>query len=93
MYLRRSIDGELENWKNSVHRKPLLLRGARQVGKSSSVRNLAQKFEYFVEINFDENPKYGTVFGNGLTPIEIVEQLSVVANVPIIAGKTLLFFD
>lgn len=93
MYLKRNIDSELENWKDLAHRKPLLLRGARQVGKSSSVRNLAQKFEYFVEINFDENPKYGTVFEHGLTPAEIVEQLSVVANVPIIAGKTLLFFD
>ena len=57
MYLERNIDKDLEIWKDSDQRKPLLLRGARQVGKSSSVRNLAQKFEYFVEINFDENPK------------------------------------
>jgi hypothetical protein len=93
MYLERNIDKDLEIWKDSDQRKPLLLRGARQVGKSSSVRNLAQKFEYFVEINFDENPKYRTIFESGLNPAEICEQLAVVMNIPIIEGKTLLFFD
>jgi predicted AAA+ superfamily ATPase len=93
MYLERNIDKDLEIWKDSDQRKPLLLRGARQVGKSSSVRNLAQKFEYFVEINFDENPKYRTIFEAGLNPAEICEQLAVVMNIPIIEGKTLLFFD
>jgi len=93
MYLVRNIDSELEIWKDSDQRKPLLLRGARQVGKSSSVRNLAQKFEFFVEINFEQNPKYGTIFESGLNPNEICEQLSLVMNIPIIEGKTLLFFD
>ncbi len=43
-------------------RKPLMLRGARQVGKSSAVRQLARHFEYFVEINFDEHPSYQKLF-------------------------------
>jgi predicted AAA+ superfamily ATPase len=93
MYLERNIDKELEIWKNSAKRKPIVLRGARQVGKSSAVKNLAKKFRYFVEINFDETPKYKTIFENGLTPTEICEQLSVVTNTPIVIGETLLFFD
>ena len=44
MYLRRTIDEELLNWKLAEKRKPLILRGARQVGKTSSVKNLAQHF-------------------------------------------------
>ncbi len=93
MYLERKIDVELEIWKQIPNRKPLILRGARQVGKSSSVRNLAKSFKYFVEINFDENPIYATVFENGLDPVGICEQLSVISNTPIVNGETLLFFD
>jgi predicted AAA+ superfamily ATPase len=93
MYLERTIDKELEIWKNLTKRKPIILRGARQVGKSSAVRNLAKNFQYFIEINFDETPNYKTIFENDLTPKEICEQLSVATNTPIIIGQTLLFFD
>lgn len=93
MYLKRKVDIELENWKELPSRKPLILRGARQVGKSSSVRNLAMQFKYFIEINFDEDPIYATIFENGLNPAAICEQLSVISNTPIIEGETLLFFD
>jgi len=93
MYLERKIDAELENWKQLPKRKPLVLRGARQVGKSSAVRNLAIQFKYFIEINFDESPSYTAIFENDLDPIAICEQLSVITNTPIVAGETLLFFD
>ncbi|TRX22846.1 ATP-binding protein [Flavobacterium franklandianum] len=93
MYLERKIDVELEIWKQLPNRKPLILRGARQVGKSSSVKNLSTKFKYFIEINFDENPTYATIFEKGLDPAGICEQLSVISNTPIIEGETLLFFD
>jgi len=93
MYLERKIDAELEIWQQLPNRKPLILRGARQVGKSSSVKNLAKKFKYFIEINFDANPIYTSVFENGLDPVGICEQLSVISNTPIIEGETLLFFD
>lgn len=62
MYFRRLIDNELEEWRLAGQRKPLMLRGARQVGKSSAVRQLARHFEYFVEINFDERPSYQKLF-------------------------------
>lgn len=93
MYLKRDIDDELLYWKSSTNRKPLILRGARQVGKTSSVKKLAEHFTYFVEINFDENKSFSEIFDKNLSVFETCEQLSVLTNTPIIAGKTLLFLD
>lgn len=93
MYLRRTIDEELLKWKFAEKRKPLILRGARQVGKTSSVKNLAQHFNYFVEINFDESPSFSMIFQKNLSVFEVCEQLSVLTNTPIVAGETLLFLD
>ncbi len=93
MYLERKIDKELLLWKKANNRKPLVLRGARQVGKSTAVKHLATQFKYFVEINFDENPGYASAFENGLNVFQICEQLSVLTNTHIIAGETLLFLD
>ena len=93
MYLNRRIDTELLAWKNSSSRKPLMLRGARQVGKTSSVKNLATYFSYFIEINFDENREYAAIFEKNLSVSELCEQLSILTNTPILPGKTLLFFD
>jgi predicted AAA+ superfamily ATPase len=93
MYIERIIDKELHNWKLAKKRKPILLRGARQVGKTSSVKKLGSDFLYFVEVNFDENPSFALVFEMNLSVFEICEQLSVLTNTPIIPEKTLLFFD
>jgi predicted AAA+ superfamily ATPase len=93
MYLVRNIDKELLNWSLLKNRKPLILRGARQVGKSSSVKNLAKQFKYFVEINFDENAGFAELFNKNLSVNEVCEQISVLTNTPIVAGETLLFFD
>jgi predicted AAA+ superfamily ATPase len=95
MYIKRHIDNELLAWKNSINRKPLLLRGARQVGKSSSVRELAKSFENFVEINF-EHKNYAPakdIFVRHSSPQLICDELSAVYGVKIAAGKTLLFLD
>ena len=54
-YIHRNIDSELIAWKEDSMRKPLLLRGARQVGKSSAVKNFGKQFEYFAEVNFERN--------------------------------------
>jgi predicted AAA+ superfamily ATPase len=93
MYLERKIDFELVSWRNSNSRKPLILRGARQIGKSSAVRNLGKKFKYFIEINLDENSQLRSLFEKELTVSEIIEQLAVLTNTPIISGETLLFID
>ena len=92
-YLKRNIDNELFAWKNEKKRKVLLLRGARQVGKSSSVRNLAKNFEYFLEINFEKDRKAHTLFDGNLDTKEISENLSILTKTPVIPGKTLVFFD
>lgn len=92
-YFKRKIDDELKNWMNSYDRKPLILRGARQVGKSSSVRQLAKNFKYFIEVNFEEHKQAHKIFEGNLTPKEICDNISLMFNIPIIPGETLLFFD
>jgi predicted AAA+ superfamily ATPase len=95
-YLSRSIDGDLLQWKDAVKRKPLLLRGARQVGKSSTVRELGGQFDFFVEVNFERDDlKYNikTVFEKGFDPKRICDELSVIYGTPIVPGRTLLFLD
>lgn len=93
MYIRRAIDIELINWKNSVTRKPLLLRGARQVGKSSAIRNLGKSFTHFIEINFDEKKEWTTLFESTQNLDALLEQISIIENTPIIENETLLFLD
>ncbi len=91
--MRRDIEKKFEEWKNENRRYPLLLRGARQVGKSYSVRKFGkQYFENIVEINFEQNPKFKLCF-NTLEPEKIIESISILSNASIIAGKTLLFLD
>lgn len=92
-YLTRKIDAELVSWAKSENRKTLLLRGARQVGKSTAVRQLAKTFKYFVEVNFDEVNELKNLFEQSLSPQEICQRLSVYFQTPIVAGETLLFFD
>lgn len=92
-YLYRKIDSELVKWSKETNRKPLLIRGARQVGKSFAVRELGRKFDYFVEINFDQREDVRVLFEKNLSPQEICNNLSLLYNTPIIPGQTLLFFD
>lgn len=82
-YLYRKIDDHLLSWSKESKRKPLLVRGARQVGKSSAIRNLAKNFEYFVEVNFDQQKEVCTLFEKGISPLEICENLSLIYNTPI----------
>lgn len=91
--MKRSIDIALIKWKKSKGRKVLLLRGARQVGKTYAARTLGKEFENFVEFNFEENPSLKHFFEGPLDPESICEQLSVYSENNIVPGKTLLFFD
>lgn len=93
MYLAREIDKDLLDWKNDPFRKPLLLRGARQVGKSSAVRELSRHFDYFLEINFEEQKQIHALFTGDLEPKELCRNLAILTKVPVIAGKSLVFFD
>jgi len=93
MYIKRQIDNDLLKWSKEKGRKSLLLRGARQVGKSSSVRKLAENFDHFIEVNFEKNSKAHNYFEGDLDVMEICDNISVRYKKPIIPGKTLLFFD
>ena len=94
-YLKRKIDIDLLEWKNAENRKPLVLRGARQVGKSSAVRELGKKFDTFLEINFEnkDDAPAKQVFERHSNPQPICDALSAIYETPIIAGQTLLFLD
>lgn len=91
--MKRDIEKVLNKWKDEKRRYPLLLRGARQVGKSYSIKKFAtENFENLVEINFEQYPKYKACFDT-LNPVKIIESISVLSNSSIISGKTLLFLD
>lgn len=92
-YLQRIIDKELVSWRKDKYIKPLLLRGARQVGKTSAVRHLADSFEYYVEIDLNTRQDLHPLFNSGYTPQQICQQLSLIVGTPIIEGRTLLFLD
>lgn len=92
-YLRRDIDDVLSSWKNAPQRKPLLLRGARQVGKSSVVRNLGKSFKHYLEVNFESEKEVKAFFQGNLNPQAICEKLSLYYDTPVVAGETLLFLD
>ena len=93
MQLKRNIDTILFEWKKSHSRKPILLRGARQVGKSTSVKAFAKHFDYFLEVNFETEKDIHVFFEGNINVVNICEKLSIYYNTPIVAGKTLLFFD
>ena len=92
-YFKRHIDDQLKKWKEAPRRKPLLIRGARQVGKSTAVRELGKTFEYFVEINLEKQPGLRELFPENIDVKKTCEKLSGTLAVPIIPGKTLLFID
>ena len=93
MYYPRLIDNYLKEWALRPVHKPLLLRGARQVGKSTAVRQLGKQFENFVEINLEKQPSFIQFFQGDLDVKRIVPQLSAMVGKPIVAGQTLLFID
>lgn len=93
MYFKRLIDGYLEQWARGKDHKPMLLRGARQVGKSTAIRHLGESFDNFVEINFEKQLEYKQVFKSNLVVSRIVSEISVMSATPIESGKTLLFLD
>jgi hypothetical protein len=90
---KRLIDFHLDKWKIDPFRKPLLLRGARQVGKTYAVRRLGGQFQSFVEVNFERLEGAAAIFEKDLAPEKIILSLSLLLKTQIIPGETLLFFD
>lgn len=92
-YYRRQIDDKLLEWKRSERRMPLLVRGARQVGKSTAVQELGKTFRYFMEINLEKNPSLRAFFTKDINVKKTCELLSATLMTPVIPGETLLFID
>ena len=93
MYLHRKIDATLEAWASDPRRKPLLLRGVRQCGKTSAVRHLSEQFDNYVELNFEKQVNLRALFEGDLDIPSILSKLEVIAEQRVIPGKTLLFLD
>ena len=95
MYLKRKTDDFLAQWKSDPDRKPLIIRGPRQVGKTETIRKFAaENYENVIEINFVEQPKYKIITGESYEPGEIIKSISLLDNNKrFVPGKTLLFFD
>ncbi len=92
--MNRDIETDLLHWKNSADHMPLLLRGARQVGKSYIIENFGQqKFDNIVTINLEEKPELRQIFETSLDPKVISDYFSRYFGTPIRPGKTLLFID
>lgn len=92
-YYTRLVDAELTAWKVKTRRKPLLMRGARQVGKSWAVRHLGESFKYYIEVNFEKRPEIKQVFEEIADVYTIAERLSAIYTTPVVPGETLLFLD
>lgn len=92
-YLKRNIDTELLKWKESPRRKPLLVRGARQVGKSWAIKHLGETFKHYLEINLEKENDLCRLFEEISDVQELSQRLGAVHNVPVIPGETLLFID
>ncbi len=93
--LKRKIDDFLIEWKSNKDRLPLIVKGARQVGKTDAIENFAKNnYKQFIEINFALEPEYKTIFDNGFNVDKIISNISLINNDFVFEkGETLIFFD
>ena len=91
--MKRSIDAVLRAWSDSSRRKPLLIRGARQVGKSWSVQRFGQQeFANTAVINLESEPHVAELF-RSMKPREILNKIEILTGQKVVPGRTLLFID
>ncbi len=92
--MKREIESKLIAWKNSTHRKPLIVMGARQVGKTYLLQQFGKNhYEHLAYINCDNNPQVANLFAEGYDIERILLAIGAITKVPIIAGKTLIVLD
>ena len=92
--MKRAIFKQLLAWKTSQRRKPLILQGARQVGKTYILKTLGEKeYPHYVYVNFEEDPKLKGLFEDSLNPRRVLQDLSIYLNQDIQPEKTLIIFD
>ena len=94
MRISRDIISTFKEWKDAPMRKPILLQGARQIGKTWAMETFGKEsFEYCAKFDFDRQEELKSVFQNTKIPERIIKELALFCDVPIIAGKTLIIFD
>ena len=93
--LRRKIDTFLIEWKNDKNKLPLIIKGARQIGKTDAIENFAKNnYKNFVEINFALQPEYKVIFDNGFSVDAIISNISLINTSFVFEpGETIIFFD
>ena len=94
-YLRRKFDEWLKLWRRDSGRKPLLVKGARQVGKTESIRHFANaNYENVIEINFVLQPEFKQITADGYKTVNVIKRMSALdPTLRFIPEHTLLFFD
>ena len=94
VFLKRKIDNYLAEWKLNPEKQPLIIKGARQIGKTFSIENFGKQYKSFIEINFITEPEYRTIFSNGYKTDSVIKEISLInPNFEFIPGETLIFFD
>ena len=95
MYLKRKIDEYLLEWKKNEERLPLIIKGARQIGKTESINHFTeQNYSNIVSINFVLEPKYKTILSDGYAVEDIIKNISMIdTSKRFIVGDTVIIFD
>ena len=93
--LKRKIDEFLINWKHSQDKLPLIVKGARQIGKTDAIENFAKNnYKHVVEINFIFQKQFKNIFDDGFEADKIIKNISLIEpNFQFVPGETLIFFD
>ena len=93
--MKRKIDAYLLEWKRDAERKPLIVKGARQVGKTESIRRFAEgNYKSVIYINFVEEPKYKLITEDGYKTDDIVRNISRMdPSKKFVTGETIMIFD
>ena len=93
--LKRKIDNYLVNWKNDINHLPLIVKGARQIGKTNAIENFSRNnYKKFIEINFIERKEFCDIFDNGFTVDNIIKNITLKdPSLEFIPNETIIFFD
>ena len=94
MRIERDVINQFKAWKEVPNRKPILLKGARQIGKTWSMETFGKEcFKYCVKFDFDRHPELKSVFQVSKDPQRLIKELTLYCDQPIVAGETLMIFD
>ncbi|MCR5550135.1 MAG: AAA family ATPase, partial [Bacteroidales bacterium] len=94
MKIERDIISQFKAWKEAPDRKPILLKGARQIGKTWAMESFGKEcFKYCVKFDFDRQPELKSLFEITKDPKRLIKELTLYCEQPIIAGETLVIFD